>query len=88
MSSISSSMDRTLPMTMSVIDFNAHLLQALDFLLHNGLWKTEFRNAVNQYAARCVECLKDGDLVALLGKVASAGQTRRASADDGYLMAV
>ena len=35
-----------------------------------------------------MEGLEDGDLVALLGKVASAGQARRASADDGYLVAV
>ncbi len=67
---------------------HAQIDQRVDFLLHNGLGQPELRNAVDQHAAGKVQRFKDGDLIALLGKIARAGQPRRAGADDGDLMPV
>ena len=69
-------------------DLDAQRLQAVDFLLHDGLGKTELGDTVHQHAAGEVERFKNGDVVALLGKVARAGETAGAGADDRDLVAV
>ncbi len=48
------------------LKFNAHLLQAVDLLLHDGLGQTELRDAVHQHAAGHMQGLVNGDLVAKL----------------------
>ena len=70
------------------LHLHAHGLQAVHFLLHDGLGQTELGNAVHQHAAGQMQGLVHGDIVALLGQVAGAGEAGRAGADHGYLMAV
>ena len=65
-----------------------HSLQAVHFLLDDGLGQTELGNTVHQHAAGQMQGLKHGDLIALLGQVACAGQARRAGTDDRHLMTV
>ena len=60
----------------------------LDFLLHDFLRQTEFRNTVHQHAARGVQCLEHRNLIAKLCQVAGAGQAGRAGAQHRYLVAV
>ncbi len=67
---------------------DAHLLEAVDLLLDDGLGQTELGDAVHQHAACDVQGLVDCDLIAQLGKVACGGQAGRACADDGDLVAV
>ena len=74
-------------------DHVGHDLDALGFQLpdlvgHDGLGQTELGDAVNQHAAGSVQRFKNGDLIALLGKVAGAGQTGRAGTHHGHLDAV
>ena len=47
-------------------DLHAQRFQLVHLALHDGLGETELRDAVDQNAAGGVECLKDGDLIALL----------------------
>ena len=70
------------------LNLDAERLQTVHFLLHNRLGKSEFGNAVNEDAAGKVERFKHGDLIALLGKVAGAGQSAGTGADDGDLVSV
>ena len=70
------------------LDLDTEGLQAVDFLLHDGLGKSELGDAVDQHAAGKVERFKNGDIVALLGKVARAGEAAGAGADDRDLVAV
>ena len=70
------------------LEIDAHLLQAVDLLLDDGLGQTELGDAVHQHAAGHMQSLIDGDLVAQLGQVACSGQTGRACTDDGDLVAV
>ena len=70
------------------LDLDAERLEAVDLLLHDGLGQTELRDAVDQHAAGEVQRLEHGDVVALLGEVARAGQAAGTRADDGDLMAV
>ena len=70
------------------LKIHAHLLQAVDLLLHDGLGQTELGDAVHQHAAGHMQGLVDGDLIAQLGQVACGGQTGRACTDDGDLVAV
>ena len=69
-------------------DLNAHGLQLFDLVGNDGLGQTEFGNAVDQNAAGGVQRLEDRDGIALLGKLAGAGQTGRTGADHGDLDAV
>ena len=69
-------------------DLDTEGLQTVDFLLHDGLGKSELGDAVDQHAAGEVERFKNGDIVALLGKVTRAGETAGAGTDDSYLFAV
>ena len=70
------------------LDLDAEGLQAVDFLLHDGLGKSELGDAVDQHAAGEVERFKNGDIVALLGKVARAGEAAGAGTNDRDLVAV
>ena len=70
------------------LDVHAHGLEVVDLLVDDGLGKTELRNAVGQHAARDVQRLVHGHLVAHAGQVARAGQPRGAGADDSDLVAV
>jgi len=70
------------------LKINAHLLQAVDLLLHDGLGQTELRDAVHQHAAGHMQGLVNGDLIAKLCQIACGGQAGRACADDGHLVAV
>ena len=69
-------------------DLDTEGLQTVDFLLHDGLGKSELGDAVDQHAAGEVERFKNGDIVALLGKVTRAGETAGAGTDDRDLVAV
>ncbi len=70
------------------LDLDAERLEAVHFLLHDRLGKSELGDAVHQHAAGEVQRLKHGDVVALLGKVARAGEAAGAGADDSDLVAV
>ena len=70
------------------LHLDAHGLQAVHFLLDDGLGQTELGNAVHQHAAGQMQRLKHGNLIALLGQVAGAGQTGRAGTHDSHLVAV
>ena len=70
------------------LEVHAHLLQAVDLLLDDGLGQTELRNAVHQHTACHMQGLVHSDLVAQLCQVACGGQTGRACTDDGDLVAV
>jgi len=70
------------------LKIHAHLLQAVDLLLDDGLGQTELRDAVHQHTACNVQSLVNGHLVAQLCQIACSGQAGRACADDGHLMAV
>ncbi len=70
------------------LHLHAHGLQAVHFLLHDGLGQTELGDAVHQHAAGQMQRLEHGNLVALLGQIACAGQTGRARADHRHLVAV
>ena len=71
-----------------VLDHDAHGLQVFDLGGHDLLGETELGDAVDQNAAGLVESLKNGHFIAHLAQVASAGQARRAGADDGDLVSV
>ena len=57
-------------MTMFVSISTPMRLEAVDFLLHDGLGQTELRNAVHQHAARQMQRLENRDLIAQLRQVA------------------
>ena len=70
-------------------DLDAELLDVLDLLLDDRvLRQTELRDAVGQHAARLVQRLEDGHIIALLREVARAGEARRARADDGDFLRI
>ena len=69
-------------------EIDAHLLEAVDLLLYDGLGQTELGDAVHQHAACDVQGLVDRDLIAQLGEVACGGQAGRTCTDDGDLVAV
>ena len=50
------------------------------------LGQAELGDAVDEHAARLVEGLEDGDVVAALGQLAGGGQAGRAGADDGTFL--
>ena len=70
------------------LEIDAHLPEAVDLLLDDGLGQTELGDAVHQHAASHVQGLVDCDLVAQLGQITGSGQAGRACADDGDLVAV
>ena len=51
-------------------------------IVQNRLWKTEFRNAVAQYASDLVLTLKDSHIIAVPCQNHCDGQAGRAGADD------
>ena len=71
-----------------VLKLDAHVLQAVDLALDDRLGQTELGDAVDQHAAAGEECLEDGDVKAVAGELAGAGDAGRAGADDGDLLAV
>ena len=70
------------------LEIDAHLPEAVDLLLDDGLGQTELGDAVHQHAASHVQSLVDRDLVAQLGQITGSSQAGRACADDGDLVAV
>jgi len=70
------------------LHIHAHRGKGVDLFLHDGLGQTELRNAVNKHAARRVERLEHGYFIALLCKVARAGQPGRAGAHNCDAVAV
>ena len=71
-----------------VLKLDAHLLQAVDLALDDGLGQTELWDAVDEHAAAGEEGLEDGDVKAVSGELAGAGDAGRAGAHDGDLLAV
>ena len=71
-----------------VLKLDAHVLQAVDLALDDRLGQTELGDAVDQHAAAGEEGLEDGDVKAVTGELAGAGDAGRAGADDGDLLAV
>ena len=64
----------TRPMTMLVMTSTPWPASFSHLVGDDGLGQTELGDAVDQHAAGGVQGLKDGDLIALLGQVAGAGQ--------------
>ena len=62
--------------------------QIVDLLLHDGLWQTEFRDAVDKYAAGEMQCLEDGNLISHLGQISRYGKAAGAGSDHSNLVAV
>ncbi len=71
-----------------VLKLDAHRLKAIDLALDNGLGQTELGDAVDQHAAAGEERLEDGDVKAVAGQLAGAGDAGGAGAHDGDLLAV
>ncbi len=71
-----------------VLELDAQLLEAVDLALDDGLRQTELGDAVDQHAAAGEERLEHGDVEAVAGELAGAGDAGRAGADDGDLLAV
>ena len=71
-----------------VLELDAHLFQAVDLALDDRLRQTELGDAVDEHAAAGEEGLEDGDVKAVAGELAGAGDAGRAGADDGDLLAV
>ena len=70
-------------------DLDAEGLDGLDLGGHDlVLRKTELGDAVLEHAARTVQRLEDGHVIAELRKVRGAGQAGRAGADDRHFLAV
>ena len=64
------------------LNLHAERLQPVHFAADDVLGQTEFGDAVDEDAARNVQCLKDGDVIPALGKIARAGESRRTRPDD------
>ena len=75
-------------MTMLVMTSTPMASQLLDLVGDDGLGQTELGDAVDQHAAGGVQGLEDGDVIALLGQVAGAGEAGGAGAHHGHLDAV
>ena len=71
-----------------VLELDAQVLEAVDLALDDGLGQTELGDAVGQHAAAGEEGLEHRDVVAVLGKLAGAGDAGRAGAHHGDLLAV
>ncbi len=71
-----------------VLELDAELLQAVDLALDDLLGQAELGDAVGQHAAAGEEGLEDGDVEALTGELAGAGDAGGAGAHDGDLLAV
>ena len=71
-----------------VVESDALLPQGVDFVCHDILWQTEFRNSVYQHAALFVETLENGYFVSLVHQITGSGQSGRAGTDNGNLLAV
>ena len=71
------------------LDLDAEGLDGLDLGGHDlVLRKTELGDAVLEHAARTVQRLEDGHVVAELREVCGAGQAGRAGADDRHFLAI
>ena len=70
------------------LDLHAHGLERADLAAHEALGQAELRNAVHEHAARRVQRLEHGHVVAELFQIARAGQPGRAAADDRDALAV
>ena len=70
------------------LELDAQGLQAVDLALDDRLGQTELGNAVDQHAAAGEERLEHGDVEAVAGELAGAGDAGGAGADDGDLLAV
>ena len=71
-----------------VLKLDAHVLQAVNLAFDDRLGQTELGDAVDQHAAAGEEGLKDGNVKAVTGELAGAGDAGRAGADDSDLLAV
>jgi len=60
---------------------NAERAERIDFLLHNGLGQTEFRNTVNQNTAGGMQRFEYGDGISFFGQIAGAGESGRTGTD-------
>ena len=67
---------------------DAHLLETVNLALDDGLRQAELGDAVDEDATAGEERLEDGDLEAVAGELAGAGDAGGAGADDGDLLAV
>ena len=70
------------------LDLDAHLLEIGNFGVDDLLGQTELGDAVGQHAAGQMQSLEDGDVIALSGQLAGAGQAGRAGTDDSHAVAV
>ena len=66
---------------------DAEFFEVFDFFFDDFFRQTEFRNTVNQHAARFVEGFVNGDVHTRICKVARQSQTARAAADDCHRFA-
>ena len=71
-----------------VLEVHAELLQAVDLALDDLLGQAELGDAVGQHAAASEEGLEHGDVEALTGELAGAGDAGGAGAHDGDLLTV
>ena len=64
------------------LNLNTEFLYVLHLTADNrGLRQTELRNAVSQYSARLMKCLKDRHIVTQLCEITCTGQTGRTGTD-------
>ena len=70
----------------AIAELGTHQANDLDLGLDNILLQLKAGNAVGEHATRALVFLEHDGLVALLGKIESAGQTGRAGTDDGNLL--
>ena len=67
--------------------FNTHFDDAVDFRVQHFARGTEARDAVAHHAAELFVLVEDGDAMAAQTQLVGGGQTGRARADDGNLLA-
>ena len=70
------------------LNLYAQLLEAVHFLLDDGLGQTELGDTVDQHAAGEVQSLKHGDFISPPGQVTGAGETGGTGTNNSNLMAV
>ena len=69
-------------------NFHAECTQPVYLLLDDRLGQTEFRNAIDQHAARRVQCFKHRHGIAAPCKVTGAGKSRRSRTDHRHAASV
>ena len=66
-------------------ELHAHLLEVVDFHVHDLVGQAELGDTIFQYAANLVQGFEDGDVVAILHHVACKAQSGRTRTHDGHL---